>query len=333
MSKHNREERIARLSAASEQKKQDALIATEKAIRKLQKEGKVITFKAVAREAQVSTSYLYKYSELKEKIAKLREEQRRSGKRVIPVASDNSKNRIITHLKRRIKDLEQEITQLRQANESLAGRAFELEEYENTVERFRKHNEKLNTEIERLAEENSELKDKLARHNLNPKKKVTSIKSKSKQKRPYIPVPDSVKEELNNLNIKINSTLRSLIRANPEEVVLEAIEALKYALNHQDVPNAGGWLNKAIKNRWKKPENSTQHIQHKQEELVFPEGFEEWYLQAIDSNFIVNESPAELPKNIKGELLVKVNRPTASGLPYSQMSWVEAREVMNKESK
>lgn len=249
MSKHNREERIARLSAASEQKKQDALIATEKAIRKLQKEGKVITFKAVAREAQVSTSYLYKYPELKEKIAKLREEQRRSGKRVMPVASDNSKNRIINHLKRRIKDLEQEITQLRQANESLAGRAFELEEYENTVSRFRKHNEKLNTEIERLAEENSELKDKLARYNLNPKKKVTSIKSKSKQKRSYIPVPDSVKEELNNLELKINSTLRTLIRANPEEVVLEAIEALKYALNHQDIPNAGGWLNKAIKNK------------------------------------------------------------------------------------
>ena len=331
MSKHNREERIARLSAASEQKKQDAASATEKAIRKLQKEGKVITFKAVAREAQVSTSYLYKYPELKEKIAKLREEQRRSGKRVMPVASDNSKNRIITHLKRRIKDLEQEITQLRQANESLAGRAFELEEYENTVERFRKHNEKLNAELERLAEENTNLKDKLARHNLNPKKKVTSIKSK--QKRPYIPVPDSIKEELSNLEIKINSTLRSLIRANPEEVVLEAIDALKYALLNQDIPNAGGWLNKAIKHRWKKPENISQPTQHTQEELVFPEGFEEWYLQAIDSNFILNESPAGLPKNMKGELLVKVNRPTVSGLPYSQMSWVEAKGIMNKESK
>lgn len=328
MSKHTREERIARLSAASEQKKQDALDATEKAIRKLQQEGKVISFNAVAREAQVSTSYLYKYPELKNKIAKLREEQKRSGRK-IPVASDNSKNRIIGHLKKRIKDLEQEVTQLRQANESLAGRVFELEEYENTVERFRKHNEKLNAEIERLAEENTDLKDKLARHNLNPEKKVTSIKSKSKQKYPYIPVPDSVKEELNNLGIKINSTLRTLIRANPEEVVLEAIEALKYALANQDVPNAGGWLNKAIKNRWKKPENIPQHKQ--QEELVFPEGFEEWYIQAIDSGFIVNESPAGLPENTKGELLVKVNRPTASGLPYSLMSWIEAKKMMEME--
>lgn len=327
MSKNNRETRIANLSTASEQKKQDALAATEKAIRKLQQEGKVISFKAVAREAQVSTSYLYKYPELKEKIAKLREEQKRSGRRVMPAASDNSKSRIIGHLKRRIKDLEQEIAQLRHANESLAGRAFELEEYENAVERFRKHNEKLNAEVERLAEENSELKDKLASHNLAPKKKVTSIKSR--QKRTPIPVPDSVKEELKNLGIKINSTLRTLIRANPEEVVLEAIEALKYALANQDVPNVGGWLNKAIKNRWKKPENISQPTQREpEEELVLPEGFEEWYIQAIDAGFIVNESPAGLPKNTKGELLVKVNRSTASGLPFSLMSWLEAKKIM-----
>jgi hypothetical protein len=47
----------------------------------------------------------------------------------------------------------------------------------------------------------------------------------------------------------------------------------------------------------------------------------------------VNESPAGLTKNIKGELLVKVNRPTASGLPYSLMSWLEAKKMMNIESK
>lgn len=338
MSSNDREQRVARLSAVAEQKKQDALIATEKAIRKLQQEGKIISFKAVAREAQVSTSYLYKYPELKSKIMQLREEQKRSGKRVIPAASDNSKNRIIGHFKKRIKDLEQEVAQLKQANESLAGRAFELEEYENTVERFRNHNEKLNAELERLVAENSELKDKLVRHNLASTKKVTSIRSKSKnkQKAPYIPIPDSIKEELNKLEIKINSTLRTLICANPEEVVLEAIEALKYAQTHQDVPNAGGWLNKAIKNRWKKPEKysqHTRHTQHEQEDLVFPEGFEEWYVQAIDLGFIVNESPVGLPKNLKGELLVKVNHPTASGLPHSQMSWIEAKKIMEAELK
>ncbi|MEA5596829.1 DUF6262 family protein [Rivularia sp. UHCC 0363] len=327
MTKHIREERIARLSAASEQKKQDALNATQKAIRKLQQQGKVISFNAVAREAEVSTSYLYKYPELKNKIAKLREEQKRSGRK-IPVASDNSKNRIIGHLKKRIKELEQQITQLRQANQSLAGRVFELEEYENTVKRFREHNQKLSTQIEKLSEENSQLKNKLATLNLGAIKKVTS--SHTKQKRPHIPVPNSVKMELANLGISINSTLRKLIRQNPEEITLEAIEALKYALSTQVIKNPAGWLAEGIKNRWKKSETHTQETQN--EELVFPKGFEEWYIQAIDALFILNESPTELPKNMKGELLVKVNRPTSSGLPYSLMSWLQAKKMMEMES-
>ncbi|MBE9168096.1 hypothetical protein IQ238_11395 [Pleurocapsales cyanobacterium LEGE 06147] len=330
MSKNNREARIANLSAASEQKKQNALAATEKAIRKLQQEGKVISFKAVAREAQVSTSYLYKYSELKDCIMKLREEQKRSGKRVIPAASDNSKNRIIGHLKTRIKDLDAEITQLRKANESLAGRAFELESYESAVNRFREENQRLLQEIERLADENSELRHKLALDNLAPIKKVTSLKGK-RTKAPPRPIPDSVKIELTNLDIKINSTLRKLIRVNPEEIVLESIEALKYALSNQEIKNSAGWLAEGIKNRWKKSDNSTQQIQNV-EELVFPEGFEEWYIQAIDAGFIVNESPAGLPKNTKGELLVKVKRSTASGLPYSLMSWLEAKKMMEMRS-
>lgn len=327
MTKHIREERIARLSAASEQKKQDALNATQKAIRKLQQQGKVISFNAVAREAEVSTSYLYKYPELKNKIAKLREEQKRSGRK-IPVASDNSKNRIIGHLKKRIKELEQKITQLRQANQSLAGKVFELEEYENTVKRFREHNQKLSTQIEKLSEENSQLKNKLATLNLGAIKKLTS--NHTKQKRPHIPVPNSVKIELANLGISINSTLRKLIRQNPEEITLEAIEALKYALSIQVINNRAGWLAEGIKNRWKKSETQTHQTQN--EELIFPKGFEEWYIQAIDALFILNESPTELPKNMKGELLVKVNRPTSSGLPYSLMSWLQAKKMMEMES-
>lgn len=66
-----------------------------------------------------------------------------------------------------------------------------------------------------------------------------------------------------------------------------------------------------------------------EDELVFPEGFEEWFIKAVDSGFIINESPVDLPKNTKEEFLVKVNHPTASGLPYSQMSWIKAKEIMD----
>ena len=64
-----------------------------------------------------------------------------------------------------------------------------------------------------------------------------------------------------------------------------------------------------------------------QQDNEFPEGFEEWFLEAIDNGFITNESPFTLPKNIEGDLLVKVNRPSASGLPYSQMSLDRSEKV------
>ena len=140
--------------------------------------------------------------------------------------------------------------------------------------------------------------------------------------------------ELTNLGISINSTLRKRIREKPEEMVIEAIEALKYALSTQEIENPGGWLAKAIEDGWQKPFELPQPIQRNRSqphELIFPPEFEEWYIQAIDLKFIVNESPAELPKNTKGELLVKVNRPTASGLPQSQMSWIEAKKLMETE--
>ena len=96
-----------------------------------------------------------------------------------------------------------------------------------------------------------------------------------------------------------------------------------------EVKNPSGFLVKAIKYRWKAPENISKEAGTiTQQENEFPEGFEEWSLEAIDNGFILNESPFILPRNTKGDLLVKVNRSSASGLPYSKMSWMEAKNVM-----
>lgn len=328
MSSNNKEERIARLSAVSKQKKQDALNTTEKAILKLQEEGKAITFKSVAREARVSTSYLYKYPEIKDKISKLREEEKYRVRGGITVISDKFESPTVEHLKRRIKDLEQEIIQLGEANEFIGAKVSELEEHKITVKTLRKQNEKLSEEIEILIEKNTELKNKLARRTLKPKNKIKPTK------RPCLPIPESVKLELKNLNIKINSTLKKVIRENPEEVVLESINSLKYAIEKNGVTNPSGFLVKAIKNRWKEPQQNLRYSQdippeYKEDEPIFPEGFEEWFIKAIDSGFIINESPIDLLENPQGELLVKVNRPSASGLSYCQMSWIEAKKLMD----
>ena len=59
----SRESRIANLNAVAEEKKQECLERTDKAISSLLKKNERISFGSVARVAGVSISYLYKYSE------------------------------------------------------------------------------------------------------------------------------------------------------------------------------------------------------------------------------------------------------------------------------
>lgn len=346
--------KIEALQEAAAQKAKESASRVDKALEKMIKQGQVITFKSVAQSANVSTAYLYKQQDLRSRIETLRYQQKQQSKpKKIPPASDNSKATIIYNLREKNKILRAANDGLRRANEGITGRLHQLlgmeefterlkseneqlkqrleecrsrhnsPQHEGTVNIFQKQNEKLSLEIERLTHKNVELKNKLARDTLKSTNKVTQVK------RPTISVPDSVKAELKELKIKINSTLRRLIRENPEEVILESIDSLKYALKTNEVKNPSGFLVKAIKYRWKAPENNSKDIGTiTQQENEFPEGFEEWFLEAIDNGFILNESPFTLPRNTSCDLLVKVNRLNASGLPYSQMSWTEAKNLM-----
>lgn len=64
------------LTKSSAKKREEALIKTELAINSLVNKQQKITVRSVAREAQVSVSYIYKYPELSYKIQRLREQQK-----------------------------------------------------------------------------------------------------------------------------------------------------------------------------------------------------------------------------------------------------------------
>ena len=322
-----------------EQKKEKVLEAIQDIINHKQP----LTFKNIATVANCSISYLYKWDYIKAYIHELQQKKEttlnsleepqttdrpHSLKTLYQVSKDKIRKQEdeISELKRQNEVLRGHVAQIyeiRDENERLRTKLRELTSHGGTINIFQKQNEKLSLEIERLIQENLDLKNKLARNTLKSTNKVTQVK------RPTIPVPDSVKAELKELKIKINSTLRKLIRENPEEVILESIDALKYAMLKNEVNNPSGFLVKAIKSRWKAPGNiSKEKETTTQQGNEFPEGFEEWFLEAIDNDFILNESPFTLLRNTKGDLLVKVNRPNASGLPYSQMSWIEAKKLM-----
>ena len=69
-------DQVAGLVRASKKKQQEALAKTKQAIDNLIQNKQKITIRAVAREAGVSTSYIYKYPELAYEIQSLRDRQK-----------------------------------------------------------------------------------------------------------------------------------------------------------------------------------------------------------------------------------------------------------------
>lgn len=230
-----KEFRINNLKKTQEQRKQDSKNSVYRAIERLQKLNAKINFHTVAREAQVSVSYLYKYPEIKQHIGELRSKQ--NSLPASPVAKPNSTShgKVVTRLQERIKKLEAENKELKKKCEALAGQVYRVHHLES--------------QVERLQEKNEDLRAKLDEQEIA--KKVTPISSKRKIKSV---TSSDVQSELDELGITLNPTLNKTIKAATEETVLAAIEALKDQLTKQDIPNSGGWLNKAIKEGWTKAE-------------------------------------------------------------------------------
>ncbi len=81
-------------------------------------------------------------------------------------------------------------------------------------------------------------------------------------------ISNEIKSELEALEIELNSTLTKTIKAATEQTVFNGIEALKDQLTKQDIPNAGGWLNKAIKEGWTKSETTHQQSNKPEQKIV-----------------------------------------------------------------
>ncbi|AUB35126.1 transposase [Nostoc flagelliforme CCNUN1] len=144
--------RIAALSNASVEKKRLATEATDKAIRNLTSLNQSITVANVARLAGVSTSYIYKYPELKERIDSLKNQQipvRTSQK----VASNSSQTTIIYTLREEIKRLNIMLGESKNANQLLIGKIYQQPETQNIVEYFKDENKKQVQQIQELQNE------------------------------------------------------------------------------------------------------------------------------------------------------------------------------------
>jgi citrate lyase gamma subunit len=238
--------KIEALQEAAAQKAKESAERVEKALDRMTKQGQIISFKSVAQSANVSTAYLYKQEDLRNRIETLRDQQKQRPKtKQSPVASDNSKSVIISTLREENKNLRAEIEGLRRINEGLAGRVYHLQGADDLAQGLKDENAELKQQLQEYHQQFLQLK---AAPVENPK--VTSLEKK-RAGRSHI--SDQVKQQLESLGIQIqlNSTLTKTIKAALEETVLDAIEALKEAISDGEVDKPGGWLKTAIEKRWK----------------------------------------------------------------------------------
>jgi len=134
----------------AQKKRLEAIERTEQGINQLLKQGRNVNFKAVAEVAEVSTAWLYKEPDIKNRIELLRE-QNTENKSFIQKhkASDESKGSIVKTLKERIKKLEAENKGLRSHIEVVSSQVLQIPSLEKRVASLQSENanfrEQLNT--------------------------------------------------------------------------------------------------------------------------------------------------------------------------------------------
>ncbi len=119
-------------------------------------------------------------------------------------------------------------------------------------------------ELRQVEAENNRLKARIKEVEAN----LTNVKVTPINKKKQRDLNPDILTQLQLVGVKLNPTLTKTIKTASDETVLDAIEALKDQLTKQDIPNAGGWLNKAIKEGWTKPEVITQQSNKPEQKIV-----------------------------------------------------------------
>jgi Family of unknown function (DUF6262) len=228
-----KESRINKLNQKQAARREDAAGRVHKAIERLQKTNAKINFPTVAREANVSTSYLYKYPETTQRIAELRSQQGSFPKPSVAKPNSSAQDKIAALLKERVARLEKENKELKRENQAVTGQLDRLHLLNDQVER----------QTQMIAYLQGQLPDKQSASNVTP----ISVNKKNT-------IDKQIQSELNSLGIDLNSTLTETIQSATNSTVLAAIELFKEQLNKTAIRNPGAWLSEAIKKGWVKSE-------------------------------------------------------------------------------
>jgi hypothetical protein len=122
--------------------------------------------------------------------------------------------------------------------------------------------------------------------------------------------------------VELNSTIKKLVAANSIEDLNNALEILqKSQQNGKKIANPAGFLASALKEKWQSPKSVESSSPFTEEFLI-------WYKKAISAGAVQNVPIQWLSLYQNWEPMVRVNRPTDLGAPYTLMRWTEARDEL-----
>ncbi|ANO02057.1 MULTISPECIES: DUF6262 family protein [Mycobacteriales] len=125
MSEGDRDHRTARLTAAAAARTTSATARARRAITRLHNTGHPVTFVAVARAADVSTSFLYKHPQLRQEIDAKRGTAPTGTERSTAASAESLRTKLATAIDRN-RQLTELLEQLRTENEALRSRLLDL---------------------------------------------------------------------------------------------------------------------------------------------------------------------------------------------------------------
>ncbi len=253
---NGKEQRIAKLNAAQQQRKQDCIERTEKAIFKLLQRNERISFGAIAREANVSVSYLYKYPEVKERIQEIRDKQVKEARKLTrpQSASEKSKQVIIQQLRERIKVLEYEKKELKKQTEKMTGQLYQIGIKLDLFDRVKEETIRQSSKIKKLQVEleltQKELADCQAKLIESPPK-VTRIYKKIEPPVFDLQIDNEIINKLSNIGVKISRTLKRILANKTPQQIHNAILAVEeYLASNKKVKSIAGLLRTALEEDW-----------------------------------------------------------------------------------
>ncbi|MUG92597.1 hypothetical protein F7734_23185 [Scytonema sp. UIC 10036] len=253
---NGKEKRIAKLNATQQQRKQDCIERTELAIHKLLKNDERLSFGNIAREANVSVSYLYKYPEVKDRIQEIRDKQVKQAKILTrpQTASEKSKQVIIQQLRSRIKMIEFEKKELKRQNEQMTGELYQLGIKLDLLDRIQQENMRQKSEIKILNLELERVRNEFLASQTNLREippETLLINQKFPPNFRESEVEEQLRMKLSSLGIKMNATLKKILESKTQLEIFNALLAIEEYLKSQPkIQSKAGLFRQALEEGW-----------------------------------------------------------------------------------